>query len=167
MHQVAQGIAPDARVVYVDYDPVVLAHAHSLLKSSSQGATAYLQADLRDVELVLAEAAATLDLGVVTYVILSGPRPPAEDHQATPLTHTVGQTRPRPSSPCRAPPTVGGHSPVDDRIGGADRRVAVARSNGNMDGSRRYGYARRWVEVRADEVACGPILLINWGPADV
>src|SRR5215472_8031250 len=46
-HQVAQAIAPESRVVYVDYDPVVLAHAQALLKSTTAGATQYIDADLR------------------------------------------------------------------------------------------------------------------------
>jgi trans-aconitate methyltransferase len=62
-HEVAQRAAPDARIVYVDNDPLVLAHARALLTSSPEGATAYLDADLRDSAAVLAEAARTLDLG--------------------------------------------------------------------------------------------------------
>lgn len=61
-HQVAQSAAPDARIVYVDNDPVVLAHAHALLTSTPEGRTAYLDADLYDPEAVLEAAAATLDL---------------------------------------------------------------------------------------------------------
>jgi hypothetical protein len=45
-HEVAQSVAPDCRVVYVDYEPVVLAHARALLTSSEQGATDYIDADL-------------------------------------------------------------------------------------------------------------------------
>ncbi len=60
-HEVAQEIAPDCRVVYVDYDPVVLAHARALLTSTSEGATEYVDSDLRDVTKVLASAAETLD----------------------------------------------------------------------------------------------------------
>jgi hypothetical protein len=60
-HQVAQGIAPDARVVYVDNDPMVLTHARALLTSSLEGVTAYISADIRDTEKVLAGAAETLD----------------------------------------------------------------------------------------------------------
>ena len=56
-HQVAQAIAPKTRVVYVDYDPVVLAHARALLTSGEAGATEYLDADLRDTGAVLAQAA--------------------------------------------------------------------------------------------------------------
>ena len=47
-HEVAQRIAPDARIVYVDNDPIVLAHARALLTSSPQGATAYIDADVHD-----------------------------------------------------------------------------------------------------------------------
>ena len=62
-HEVAQGIAPQCRIVYVDNDPIVFAHARALLTSARQGATAYVQADVRETGTILAEAAATLDLG--------------------------------------------------------------------------------------------------------
>ena len=60
-HQVAQSIAPETRVVYVDYDPVVLAHARALLTSSEAGATEYIDADLRDTDSILTQAAELLD----------------------------------------------------------------------------------------------------------
>jgi hypothetical protein len=60
-HQVAQAVAPDARVVYVDYDPVVLAHARALLDSHEAGATQYIDADLRDVAAILDQAGRLLD----------------------------------------------------------------------------------------------------------
>jgi S-adenosyl methyltransferase len=60
-HEVAQSVAPQCRVVYVDNDPIVLNHARSLLTSTREGATAYLDADLRDTGAVLAQAAGTLD----------------------------------------------------------------------------------------------------------
>jgi hypothetical protein len=59
-HEVAQRVAADARVVYVDNDPVVLAHARALL-TSTQGITAYIDADLHDPERILAAALRTLD----------------------------------------------------------------------------------------------------------
>ncbi|ABD11627.1 hypothetical protein ThrDRAFT_03272 [Frankia casuarinae] len=64
LHEVAQGIAPDARIVYTDNDPIVLAHARALLASTPEGRTAYLDADLRDPERILAapELRDTLDL---------------------------------------------------------------------------------------------------------
>jgi O-methyltransferase involved in polyketide biosynthesis len=60
-HQVAQSVAPDARIVYVDNDPMVLAYARALLTSSPQGATVYVDADIRDTGTILAAAAQTLD----------------------------------------------------------------------------------------------------------
>ncbi|WP_030784054.1 SAM-dependent methyltransferase [Streptomyces sp. NRRL S-920] len=62
LHQVAQGIAPDARVVYCDNDPIVLAHAEALLRSTPQGATEYIQADFREPDKILEGAARVLDL---------------------------------------------------------------------------------------------------------
>ncbi|GAB2862030.1 SAM-dependent methyltransferase [Actinocorallia aurea] len=65
VHELAQGIAPESRVVYVDNDPIVLTHARALLRSSREGRTAYLQADLHDPAAILAlpELTATLDFG--------------------------------------------------------------------------------------------------------
>jgi len=60
-HQVAQAIAPESRVVYVDYDPIVLAHARALLISGQAGATDYIDADLRDTGTILSQAAKLLD----------------------------------------------------------------------------------------------------------
>jgi S-adenosyl methyltransferase len=72
-HEVAQRVVPGARIVYVDNDPVVLAHARALLVSSSrEGATAYLQADIRDPETILERAGATLDLSKPVAVMLLG-----------------------------------------------------------------------------------------------
>ncbi|MFI6487984.1 SAM-dependent methyltransferase [Streptomyces sp. NPDC050564] len=53
LHQVAQRIAPDARIVYCDNDPIVLAHAAALLRSTPEGATEYLQADVRDPDAIV------------------------------------------------------------------------------------------------------------------
>jgi nucleotide-binding universal stress UspA family protein len=61
LHQVAQHIAPDARVVYCDNDPIVLAHAAALLRSTSEGVTEYLQADVRDPASIVEGARKILD----------------------------------------------------------------------------------------------------------
>ncbi len=71
-HEVAQRAAPDCRIVYVDYDPIVLAHAHRLLTSTPQGACAYIYGDLRDPEAILRQAADTLDFGRPAAVVLFG-----------------------------------------------------------------------------------------------
>jgi hypothetical protein len=69
-HEIAQSVAPDSKIVYVDNDPLVLAHARALLTSSADGATAYLDADLRDVDKILAHAADTLDFGQPVAIML-------------------------------------------------------------------------------------------------
>jgi hypothetical protein len=69
-HEVAQSVAPDCRVVYVDNDPVVLSHARSLLTSKPEGATDYIDADLRDTQEILAQAARTLDFSRPVAVML-------------------------------------------------------------------------------------------------
>jgi O-methyltransferase involved in polyketide biosynthesis len=69
-HEVAQRIAPEARTVYVDNDPIVLSHARALLKSSEQGACAYLDADLRDPDTILAASAGTLDFSQPVAIML-------------------------------------------------------------------------------------------------
>jgi trans-aconitate methyltransferase len=71
-HDVAQAVAPAARVVYVDNDPMVLAHARALLTSSVEGATTYLDCDLRDTEKLLREAAGLLDFGRPLALLLIG-----------------------------------------------------------------------------------------------
>jgi S-adenosyl methyltransferase len=70
LHEVVQEIAPDARIVYADNDPVVLAHARALLVSTPEGRTAYLHADLRDPGKILQEAERTLDFSQPTAVML-------------------------------------------------------------------------------------------------
>ncbi|MGW5559730.1 SAM-dependent methyltransferase [Micromonospora sp. NPDC003944] len=71
-HEVAQSITPESRVVYVDNDPIVLAHARALLTSSPAGATAYIDADLRSPERILAhpELGRTLDLSQPVALML-------------------------------------------------------------------------------------------------
>ncbi|MET9381364.1 SAM-dependent methyltransferase [Streptomyces sp. NPDC002928] len=77
-HEIAQRIAPESRIVYVDNDPVVLMHARTLLTSAPEGVTDYLDADVRDPDVILERAAATLDftrpvavmmLGILNFVL--------------------------------------------------------------------------------------------------
>jgi hypothetical protein len=84
-HQVAQEVAPESRVVYVDYDPIVLAHAHALLDSHESGATEYVNADLRDTSTVLRQAEQLLDFTkpvAVTLVSILHAIPDADDPHA-------------------------------------------------------------------------------------
>ncbi|GAA3650133.1 SAM-dependent methyltransferase [Streptomyces chitinivorans] len=71
-HEVAQRTAPESRIVYVDNDPLVLVHARALLTSSPEGACDYIDADVRDPERILAEAARTLDFSRPVGLMLMG-----------------------------------------------------------------------------------------------
>jgi len=77
-HEVAQAVAPECRIVYVDNDPLIMAHARALLTSAPQGATDYIHADLHDPDTILREAVGTLDftkpvalmlLGIVCHIL--------------------------------------------------------------------------------------------------
>ena len=72
VHEVAQSAAPEARIVYVDNDPIVLRHAQALLTSTREGVTSYLDADVRDPEKILDQAAATLDFSQPVALLLMG-----------------------------------------------------------------------------------------------
>jgi hypothetical protein len=84
-HQVAQAVAPQSQVVYVDYDPVVLAHARALLTSHQAGATEYIDADLRDTDTLLRRARQLLDFTkpvAVTLLAILHAMPDAYDPHA-------------------------------------------------------------------------------------
>ena len=80
VHEIAQDLAPASRVVYVDNDPIVLAHARALLASSPPGSTSYVDADVRDTSRVLEQAAAALDFSAPVAVILVSVLHMIQDH---------------------------------------------------------------------------------------
>jgi hypothetical protein len=69
-HEVAQSLAPECRIVYVDNDPMVLSHARALMKSAPDGAIGYVDADVRDPDAIVADARATLDFRQPVAVLL-------------------------------------------------------------------------------------------------
>jgi hypothetical protein len=71
-HEVAQGVAPESRIVYVDHDPLVLAHARALLTSSTHGGTDYIEADLYDPATLLDIARTKLDFTQPVAIMLMG-----------------------------------------------------------------------------------------------
>ncbi len=71
-HEIAQRVAPEARIVYVDNDPLVLMHARALLTSHPEGVTAYVDTDLRDIGAVARSAAKTLDFARPIAVTMLG-----------------------------------------------------------------------------------------------
>ena len=72
VHEVAHRVAPDARIVYVDNDPLVLAHARALLTSSAEGSTDYIDADLNDPDALLRIARRKLDFSRPVAIMLMG-----------------------------------------------------------------------------------------------
>jgi S-adenosyl methyltransferase len=84
-HEIAQAIAPESRVAYVDYDPVVLAHARALLDSHEAGAIEYIDADLRDTGTILGKARQLLDFTqpvAITLISILHAIPDADDPHA-------------------------------------------------------------------------------------
>jgi hypothetical protein len=71
-HEVAQAVAPDARIVYVDNDPIVLSHARALLAGGPAGSIQYIDGDVRDLASIVHEAGRTLDFTRPTAVLLLG-----------------------------------------------------------------------------------------------
>ena len=84
-HEVAQRIAPDSKIVYVDNDPLVLAHARALLTSSPQGDCEYLDADIRNPDAILAAAAGLLDFTQPIALMLMGIMGHFTDDEAYPI----------------------------------------------------------------------------------
>src|SRR5438876_5476308 len=68
-HEVAQGAAPDSRIVYVDNDPIVLSHARALLASAPEGSTQYIDGDVRDTAAIVKSASRTLDFSQPTALM--------------------------------------------------------------------------------------------------
>jgi hypothetical protein len=71
-HEVAQRVMPESRIVYVDNDPIVLAHARALLTSTREGKCDYIDADVRDVDKILDKATATLDFSKPVALMMLG-----------------------------------------------------------------------------------------------
>jgi S-adenosyl methyltransferase len=126
-HEVAQSVAPECRIVYVDNDPMVLAHARALLTSAPPGATSYLDADLRDTETILSAAADLLDFRQPVALLLVGILQliPDEDNPRAIVTRLVEAIPPGSWLAVFHPAS----DIVPDQIGEAARRVS-ARSAG-------------------------------------
>ena len=105
-HQVAQGVAPESKIVYVDNDPLVLAHARALLTSSPEGATEYLDADIRDPAAILDTAAGLLNFTQPIALMLMGIMGHFTDEEAYPITsRLIAACRPAVISLCTTAPT--------------------------------------------------------------
>jgi len=69
-HEIAQSVAPECKIVYVDNDPVVLVHARALLRSSPEGVTSYIDADAREPGKIIAGAGETLDFDEPVAIVM-------------------------------------------------------------------------------------------------
>ncbi|UFR06553.1 SAM-dependent methyltransferase [Streptomyces sp. Go40/10] len=157
-HEVAQRLAPEARIVYVDNDPMVLAHARALLYSSAEGATAYVDADVTDPDRILAVAAETLDLSRPTALILSNILGHVADHD---------QARSIVSRLMAALPS-GSHLVVDDGSLGVDPVFEQAQAAYNDSGAVPY-HLRTVEEITAffdglELIEPGVVPVTQWRP---
>jgi hypothetical protein len=156
VHEVAQSVAADTRVVYVDNDPIVLIHAHALL-TSAQGTVSYVDADIRDPAAVLQEAARTLDLTrPVALLLLMTLQFLPDDAEAAGIVRTVLDALPPGSF------LVISHPAADEKVG--DR--ATARYN-ELVATKMVRRTHAEVEHFFDGlelVAPGVVPLADWRP---
>ncbi|MFC7742538.1 SAM-dependent methyltransferase [Nocardiopsis composta] len=127
-HEVAQAVAPDARIVYVDNDPLVLAHARALLTSTPEGRTDYIHADLREPEEILARARRVLDFDRPVALMLMGILGHLPDHaEARAVVRTLVAALPS-----------GSHLVVNDGTNVHSRANAEAHEQYNSSGAAPY-----------------------------
>ncbi|WP_343243135.1 SAM-dependent methyltransferase [Streptomyces sp. SID12501] len=156
-HEVAQRAAPDARIVYVDNDPVVLAHADALLGSTPEGRTVYLNADLYAPETILEAAADTLDLSrPVALMILNTLGHVADHDQARDLVNRLMAGLPS-----------GSHLVVSDSTATSEGMIAASEAY-NASGAVPY-YVRSVAEIAGffdglDLVEPGVVQVPEWRP---
>jgi trans-aconitate methyltransferase len=158
-HEVAQRAAPGSRIVYVDNDPIVLAHAHQLLTSTPEGATAYIFGDLRDPDAILSKAAETLDLSQPVALITFGLLHffPDDDHPQAILASLMAALAP---GSYLAVSHLASDVPVDELE--KSFRELNARMNGNMLARSRGEVAAFFDGLAIDEP--GVALAGDWRP---
>jgi S-adenosyl methyltransferase len=158
-HEVAQRIAPASRVVYVDNDPMVLVHARALLTSTPEGRTAYLDADLREPEKILAHPALleTLDLsrpvGLMLIAVLHFVRDTAE---AVEIVHTLLDALPPGSH------LVVSHATEDFADAGTKARYAELLAGGRIDAFARTGAELAEIFGGLEIVEPGIVMVSDW-----
>ncbi|WP_328539639.1 SAM-dependent methyltransferase [Streptomyces sp. NBC_00344] len=124
LHQIAQRSAPDARIVYCDNDPIVLAHASALLRSTPEGATDYIQADAREPDSIIEAAGKVLDFSRPISLSLVALLHFVADEDAYQLVNTLME----PLSPGSC--VVVSHVTGDFDPGGSARAVEMYRARG-------------------------------------
>ena len=158
-HEVAQGAAPGARIVYVDNDPIVLSHAQALLTSTPEGACAYVDADIRDTGKILKDAANLLDFSrpVAVCLIMILQFIPDEDDPVS-IVRALVDAIPSGSYLTVAHPA----SDVDQHVGPALRQLST-RMGGTRAVPRSYQEVSRFFDG-LEMVEPGLVQLHRWRP---
>jgi hypothetical protein len=158
-HEVAQRVAPQARIVYVDNDPLVLTHARALLTSAPEGVTQYVDADVRDPEKIVQEARKTLDFGEPIALMMLGVMGHVEDPaEARSIVSTLVSTLPS-----------GSYLAMSDGTATSERVIESHRQY-NESGARPY-HLREVADFKAffdglQPVEPGIVPLGQWRPDD-
>ena len=158
-HEVAQRAAPDARIVYVDNDPIVLSHAQALLASTPEGACAYVDADIRDTGKILKDAANVLDFSrpVAVCLIMILQFVPDEDDPVS-IVRALVDALPSGSYLAVAHPA----SDVDQHVGPALRQLST-RMGGTRAVPRSHQEVSRFFDG-LEMVEPGLVQLHRWRP---
>jgi hypothetical protein len=158
-HEVAQRAAPEARIVYVDNDPIVLSHAQALLTSTPEGACAYVDADIRDTGKILKDAANLLDFSrpVAVCLIMILQFIPDEDDPVS-IVRALVDAIPSGSYLTVAHPA----SDVDQHVGPALRQLST-RMGGTRAVPRSYQEVSRFFDG-LEMVEPGLVQLHRWRP---
>lgn len=163
VHEVAQRIAPESRVVYTDNDPMVLAHARALLTSAPEGRTAYVHADLRDPARILADPQVrdVLDFGQPIALILLGVLHflPDEDKPAE-IVETLLDALPSGSY------VVASHTALDHAPAPLTAMERVAQAGGIRNQQRDSGDFARLAFPGLELVPPGVVLVSEWRPRE-
>jgi hypothetical protein len=158
-HEVAQRAAPEARIVYVDNDPIVLSHAQALLTSTPEGACAYVDADIRDTGKILKDAANVLDFSrpVAVCLIMILQFVPDEDDPVS-IVRALVDAIPSGSYLTVAHPA----SDVDQHVGPALRQLST-RMGGTRAAPRSHQEVSRFFDG-LEMVEPGLVQLHRWRP---
>ena len=158
-HEVAQRAAPEARIVYVDNDPIVLSHAQALLTSTPEGACAYVDADIRDTGKIVKDAANLLDFSrpVAVCLIMILQFIPDEDDPVS-IVRALVDAIPSGSYLTVAHPA----SDVDQHVGPALRQLST-RMGGTRAVPRSYQEVSRFFDG-LEMVEPGLVQLHRWRP---
>jgi S-adenosyl methyltransferase len=163
VHEVAQAVAPSSRIVYVDNDPLVLAHARALLTSAPEGRTAYIDADLREPEAIVGHPATreVLDFSQpIALMLVAILHFAPDDFEPARIIATLLDALPSGSY------LAASHLVTDHTVATAGAAQQVMRSAGIAMQRRDSGEFARLAFAGLDLVPPGVVLVSDWRPDD-